>query len=325
MTCAIHLVAAMATRRPRFLLLVCIVCVAYVSTSTAQTLTKEASDLSDAEYAASIQNWQAENERRLLRPDGWLALIAHVWLQQGSQTVGSRQQDAIRLPTSSGDTALATIRVEGNRVRFQAAENSGILVNGKWIPECEWFMDQGDLEIDCPDTITIGERYSLQLVRRNGKLAIRVRDRESRLIEEFDGKRWYPADRRYCVVAEFVAHETPRSIRIVNIRGEETSVAIVGRAVFELSGQQFSLDAMLEGPQELFFVFKDRTNGRGSYSPGRFLNCPVPKNGEKFELDFNRAYNPPCAFSPHTLCPLPPRQNHLAIEIPAGEMSPPVK
>ena len=69
----------------------------------------------------------------------------------------------------------------------------------------------------------------------------------------------------------------------------------------------------------MFFIFKDQTSGKETYPPGRFLNTPMPKDGE-VTLDFNKAYNPPCAFTPYATCPLPPKQNHLAVRIEAGEL-----
>lgn len=291
-----------------------------MTAQTPETGRSEPSKVQD--YEKSLEDWRFENEKRLAAPTGWLALIAHVWLERGDQSMGTADDDAIRLPKDLGEQVRGTIQVEGNQVRLQCEESSGIQVNGMWLATTDLHIDSHKLESDSPDKVTIGDRIGIQLVRRNGRLAVRVRDGRSESITRFAGKRWFPVDRSYCVDARYQAHAHPKPIRIVNIRGEETTAEIVGVAEFELSGQRLQLDAMLDSPTELFFVFKDGTSGQTTYGPGRFLNTEVPQDGESFELDFNKSYNPPCAFSPFTLCPLPPKQNHLPISIPAGEMLP---
>jgi hypothetical protein len=281
-----------------------------------------ASVQSDAEYRTSIESWQFENEKKLAAPTGWLALIGHTWLQRGENSLGTASRDAIRLPSELGPQVRGSFIVDGVRVRLRCDPDSGILVGGESHTECELTIDASKLESDSPDPITIGDRIAIQLVRRNGKFAVRVRDAQSEAIARFQGKRWFPIDRSYCVDAIYRAYEEPKSIQIVNIRGEDTTVEVVGTVEFQLLGQSVRLDAMLDSPEELFLIFKDRTNGVTSYGPGRFLNAPLPKDGDSVQLDFNKTYNPPCAFSPHTLCPLPPKQNHLDIEIQAGEMAP---
>lgn len=276
----------------------------------------------DGTYQETLAKWQFENEKKLAAPEGWLALIAHVWLEPGTQSLGTDAKDTIRLPRELGDAVRGRLLVNGNRVRLESGEESRILVNGQWKPSHEIHVDDSKLEADSPDKISIDDRITMQLVRRNGSLAVRVRDARSDAISRFSGKRWYPIDPKYCVQARYHAFDEAKPIRIVNIRGQETTVSLVGYSEFELDGRKLRLDAMLESPSELFFVFKDLTCGKTSYGPGRFLNTEVPQDGETFVMDFNKTYNPPCAFSPHTLCPLPSKENHLPVEIPAGEMMP---
>jgi uncharacterized protein len=273
-------------------------------------------------YVQEIEAWRFENEKRLASPTGWLALTAHVWLDRGEQSVGTSSDDAIRLPRDLGDKVRGVLEVDGERVQLRCTEDSGIRVNGTWKPSVDLQIDHSKLESDSPDKLTIGDRIVLQLVRRNGKLAMRVRDAQSEAIARFPGKKWFPIDPRFRIDAVFHAYPEPQSIRIVNIRGDETLAEIVGYAEFDWEGERIRLDAMLDSPTELFFVFKDPTSGKTTYGPGRFLNTEIPKDGESFALDFNKAYNPPCAVSPHTLCPLPPKQNHLPFEVAAGEKAP---
>ena len=100
-------------------------------------------------------------------------------------------------------------------------------------------------------------------------------------------------------------------------------VGAVPKTVFlpapEVSSAIVALDPVVEG-KELFFIFHDQTSGKETYPPGRFLHTDFAKDG-KVELDFNKAYNPPCAFTPYATCPLPPKQNRLPIRIEAGELN----
>jgi uncharacterized protein (DUF1684 family) len=124
----------------------------------------------------------------------------------------------------------------------------------------------------------------------------------------------------YRVTARFVSYEKPKSIPIASIIGYTDQEPSPGYAEFTLAGQKLHLEPVLEDG-ELFFIFRDQTAGKETYGAGRFLHAALPKGG-KVELDFNKAYNPPCAFTPYATCPLPPKQNLLPIRIEAGELAP---
>lgn len=271
-------------------------------------------------YVATVEAWRRENERKLVAPDGWLALVAHVWLETGRQTMGVLPSDAIRLPAALGALARAEVVVDDGRVYLVSEESAGFRVNDGWQPRAELRLDSEKAEANGVERVTLGDRLRLQLVRRSGRLAVRVRDARSDALARFQGKRWLPVDARYRLQAVYHAYAEPKPLRIENVRGDETTMELVGYAEFEIDGKRQRLEAMLESPTELFFVFRDATTGRSTYGGGRFLNTDVPGDGESFELDFNRAYNPPCAVSPHTLCPMPPPQNHLPVAIHAGEL-----
>src|SRR5262249_19797787 len=145
-------------------------------------------------------------------------------------------------------------------------------------------------------------------------------DPESPQRKAFAGLTWFPVSESYRVVARFVPAAAPRSIAVPNILGQTIDMPSPGRAVFTLGGKELGLDAVLEEPdaQELFFIFRDGTSGKETSPAGRFLYAELPKDGTVV-LDFNKAYSPPCAFTPHATCPLPPRQNRLAVRVEAGE------
>ena len=119
-------------------------------------------------------------------------------------------------------------------------------------------------------------------------------------------------------MAKWVAE--PRQTPILNMIGQTEENESPGYAVFQLKGKQYHLRPILEEPgaKELFYIFRDETAAKETYGAGRFFYSDMPKDG-KVVLDFNKAYNPPCAFTPYATCPLPPAENRLAVRIEAGE------
>jgi uncharacterized protein (DUF1684 family) len=272
-----------------------------------------------ADYHQQITQWRVTHEERFKSPTGWLALINHHWLEEGVNTFGTDSDADLVLPQDVQGSPQGKFIVKGNLVTLETDENSGILVNGEPFRSVSLTIDTLLPESDGEDTIAIGDRLQLQLVRRANQFAIRVRDKESPAIREFRGKKWFGVKPEYRVVAKFTPYEPPRSISIVNVKGQVVPSKLSGRLDFSIGDQAAALDALADTPDELFIVFKDRTNGDTTYPSGRFVVTELPVDGRVI-LDFNKAYNPPCAFSPHTLCPLPPEQNVLDVAIVAGEL-----
>jgi uncharacterized protein (DUF1684 family) len=161
-------------------------------------------------------------------------------------------------------------------------------------------------------------RLKLFVIRRGEKIGIRLKDPDSEYRRAFHGIDYYPAAEPYRVTAKFVTEK--RSIPILNVLGQTEQSECPGYAVFRLGGKEYRLYPILEEPgaKELFYIFRDLTTGKETYPAGRFLYSDLPKDGQVI-LDFNKAYNPPCAFTPFATCPLPPKENHLGVRIEAGE------
>jgi uncharacterized protein (DUF1684 family) len=156
------------------------------------------------------------------------------------------------------------------------------------------------------------------VIERGNRYGIRLKDKNSELRKAFTGLKYFPPLEEYRVKARFVPYDPPKMIPVPNILGQVDEEPSPGYVVFMLNGRECRLDPVTEG-DSLFFIFKDLTSGKETYPPGRFLNTEMPQNGEVV-LDFNQAYNPPCAFTPYATCPLPPEQNKLPIAIEAGEL-----
>lgn len=267
------------------------------------------------DYVQIIEGWRARRTETLRKPDGWLSLVGLHWLGEGPHRLGSDPKSDIVLPAGAPAT-VGTLEVSGKSVTLTAAPGVDLRMGGER-------RDRAVLEAsDDPAVVTVGT-MSFQVVERTGRLALRVRDSQSPALQGFQGTEWFPVDPRWRVKARFEPYSPARTVQVPNYTGVATSETSPGVLVFTLGGQEHRLEALgsLSG-KELFLVFGDRTNGKSTYSGGRFLYVAVPDAKGGVWVDFNRAYSPPCAFTPYATCPLPPAQNRLEAEIQAGEKAP---
>jgi uncharacterized protein (DUF1684 family) len=264
-------------------------------------------------YEASIDAWRAERESNLKKPDGWLTVAGLFWLNEGENRIGTQPKDEIALPPGRAPQRVGTINFRDGKATFRAAPGVAARVNGQADSPVELKSDASGK----PDLIQTGD-FTMFVIKRGDRYAVRLRDLHSKMREEFSGLHWYPVREDYRVVAKFTTYPDPQKIAIPNILGQTEMEPSPGYATFQLAGQTIRLDPVLEGDQ-LFFIFRDQTSGKSTYGAGRFLYADLPKDG-KVVLDFNKAYNPPCAFTPYATCPLPPKQNRMAIKVEAGEL-----
>jgi uncharacterized protein (DUF1684 family) len=195
------------------------------------------------------------------------------------------------------------------------AEGSGVTVGDAAVTDRELRSD-ADGE---PDSLRLG-RLLFFVIKRGDRFAIRVKVPESAARKEFHGLEYFPANPRYRVVATFTPFVPPKEVSVPTILGTVDKMSSPGRVTFTIDGNELSLEPVLEEPDatELFFIFKDRTSGKETYPAARYLYTELPVGG-KVTLDFNQAYNPPCAFTPFATCPFPTKENVLPVRIEAGE------
>jgi hypothetical protein len=172
-----------------------------------------------------------------------------------------------------------------------------------------------------PDVLEMGT-LSMNVIKRGEKYGIRLKDKNSAVRRGFLGLKWFDVKEDYRVEARFVSYPQPKPVKVPNVLGQSESMPSPGYAEFTLHGKAVKLDGVMEDPQaeQLFFILRDQTSGKETYGAGRFLYAELPKAG-KIVLDFNRAYSPPCAFTPYATCPLPPPQNWMPVRVEAGEMA----
>jgi uncharacterized protein (DUF1684 family) len=267
-----------------------------------------------ADYPASIEQWRQQRAASLSSEDGWLSVAGLFWLEEGDNVVGSAQGSAVLLPADAAPPRAGVIRFQGGRAVFTAAPGVEARLNGKPVSSAELRSDaQGQ-----PDALEIG-RLKLLLIKRGTRYAIRMRDPESVLRRNFRGLKWFPIQEEWRIEARYLPVPGPRKLVLETIVGTTEEMESAGFVEFEREGKTWRLEAARSG-ERLFIVFRDATAGKTTYAAGRFLYADAPRDG-RVVLDFNRAINPPCAYTPYTTCPLPPPQNRLPIAIPAGEMA----
>jgi uncharacterized protein len=270
-------------------------------------------------YGDEIQKWRATREQRLRADNGWLTLAGRYPLKEGSNTFGTGKNNDVVFPAALagvGPERIGTLEVDPKekKVTLNLADGVSMTSGGKSFTGARVLGTRTDKR----DWVSLG-RLSMHIIERNGKYVLRLADNGSLVRKNFPGCVWYPPDEAYKVEAKFVPYPGGRTLSIVNIIGENSQQPCPGYAQFPLQGKVHRLDAIKEG-EGLFFVFRDATAGDTTYRASRFIDIDKqPKDNESFTLDFNKAYNPPCAFSEFTTCPLPPKQNILKTRIEAGE------
>jgi uncharacterized protein len=263
-------------------------------------------------YVASIVKWRQEKEADLRRDDGWLTLAGLFWLKQGKNSFGSDWGNAIVLPPPA-PAHLGDLVLQGTNITLEPSGSAGLLLNGKKANPSELkFKDK-------PDVVAYRD-LSFFIIQRGDRLGVRLRDKNNPARAHFAGMKFYPVDPQYRVEANWIPSDPPKKIAIPTVLGTSVEMPSPGTLEFVFQGAKYRLMPLLESPDstELFIIFADQTNAKGTYGTGRFLYTDLPKNG-KVMLDFNKAENPPCAFTPYATCPLPPKENKLPVYIVAGE------
>lgn len=269
-----------------------------------------------AGYVAEVTKWQTDRQARLKKEDSWFTVVGLWWLEEGDNPFGSDREVPVRLPEGKAPPVAGTLTLAKGAVRISAKPGAGVTTDdGKPVTTADL---KADADEGGPTMLKIG-RVSFYVIKRGDRFAVRVKDPDSAARLNFEGLEYYPVDPSLRVEAKFVPYDPPKRIPIPNITGMTSEEASPGALVFEIAGTTYQLDPIVEeGSDELFVIFADATNGRETYGSGRFLYTKMPENG-KVILDFNRAYNPPCAFTAFATCPLPPKQNKLPVAIRAGE------
>lgn len=266
------------------------------------------------DFNAETAKWRADHEADISKETGWLTVAGLFWLKEGANTIGAGSGFDIELTDNFKGGKFGSISFSNGKATLKVEDGVEALVDDKPVRAIELLSDADGK----PTTVVIGSQ-SFFIIKREDRFGVRVRDKNNVARREFSGLKWFDASTKYRVEAKFEAFPTPKVVLIPNVLGGNFKMKSPGVLKFRLNGKSFTLEPVLEeGSDKLFIIFRDTTSRKETYGAGRFLYANAPVDG-KVILDFNRAENPPCAFTSFATCPLPPPQNRLNIAIRAGE------
>lgn len=267
------------------------------------------------DYLRQIEHWHAGRVERLKAPNGWLSLVGLDWLKPGANRIGSADDNDIVLAKAPAHLGTVTWAEDG-KLSMALVPSNGATIDGEPATSAVLLDDSHA----SPTTVEFGS-VNFIAVDRGGRKGLRVRDTDAATRIEFAGIERFPVDPAWRIVADWQPLDPPFQLATGTVIGTIENYPAPGKAVFERDGQGFELYPVLEAPgdTQLFLIFADRTSGKETYGAARFLYADMPQDG-KLVLDFNRAYNPPCAFTPYATCPLAPPENRLDLRVAAGEL-----
>jgi uncharacterized protein (DUF1684 family) len=264
----------------------------------------------DAAYVKDFEKWKAEEIDDLKQ--NWLPLAGLFWLKPGDNVFGSASENPIVLP--SGPAKAGRFIRNGDDITVEFEPGVQAKIEGKVVKTAKL---QADITGKAEE-IELGS-LRVHVIKRGERLGIRVKDLDSAAAKNYAGPRFFPLDMTYRVIGSFVPSDGKRTVDVPNVLGDVTPVPITGEVHFKLNGQDLTLTALGGDPAKgLSFVIGDLTGKTDTYPGGRFLDSDAVVNG-KVVIDFNRAYNPPCAVTPYATCPLAPKENRLPVAVMAGE------
>lgn len=267
------------------------------------------------DYVKEIQEWHKKRIASLTRQDGWLSLTGLYWLKNGENKFGSDTSNDIVFPTGKAPDYIGFFTLKNDQVSINIKSDISVLYQGQPIQSLKLKSDaEGE-----PSVLSLGS-LKWFIIKRGDQFAVRLRDSENSTLKNFKGIETFPVDTTWCVKAKFEPYDIPKEIPIPTVLGTTTIEKCPGTLVFSIHDQIYRLDPLADDlNQPLFLIFADQTNGDKTYGGGRFLIVDKPDKNGLTLIDFNKAYNPPCAFTKYATCPLPPSQNRLPIYITAGE------
>ena len=269
----------------------------------------------DPAYVADVDAWHAKRIESLTSPTSWLSLAGLFWLEEGENSFGADESNAIIFPKDRAPSFFGSFALDKGEVKVRIKPDVKVLAGDTTISEMILQTDENGK----PTVLKHGS-LSWYAIKRGNRFGIRLKDSENTRIKEFKGIERFPVSTQWRIEAKYLPYDPPKKISIVNVLGSVSEEPSPGALKFRIDGKTYRLDALGEpDDEELFIVFADTTNGFETYGGGRFLDVKKPDGKGMTYIDFNRAYNPPCTFTEFATCPLPPAQNKLPVKITAGE------
>ncbi len=294
------------SKKYRFLILVCLF-------STLPILLISCAKKGSDQYINEIENWHQNRIERLTQPDSWLSLVGLYWLKEGENSFGTDPSNAIVFPKGKAPEFIGKFILKDSLVTVKINSGVNVICDSARVEELVLIDDlSGNQNIMEYGTL------SWYLIKRGERYGIRLKDSESKALKNFEGIELFDISKDWKIEAEFEPYDPPKKIEVPSVLGTADVEESPGALVFSFDGKPYKLDALKSG-SGFFMIFADKTSGDETYGAGRFLYVDPPDSTGKIYIDFNKSYNPPCAFSKYATCPLPPKQNFLSLAVEAGE------
>ena len=263
-------------------------------------------------HKAEINQWHEKRIASLTSQTGWLNLSGLFWLDEGEHTFGAHASNDLVFPADKAPDYMGSFILKDGKVGIRVKSGVDVLHEGAPVTAMDLVVGRGATEL------THGTLSWFVIEREGGSKAVRLRDSEHPDLQAFKGVDRYDIDPAWRVRATIEPYDPPKMLTVPTVYGTIREQPSPGALVFEIAGEEYRLDP-IDGKQ-LFVIFGDETNGRETYGAGRFLYVEPPGEDGTTIIDFNKAYNPPCAFTAFATCPLPPKQNRLTVAVTAGEL-----
>lgn len=268
----------------------------------------------DPKYKAEIDNWHKERIERLKKKDGWLSLVGLYWLKEGENTFGSDSTNDIIFPKWKARPFMGSFILDKGKVTVRMHEDLAVKKKNDRLKEITMINDVEGI----PTILKFGT-LSWNIIKRSGNMyGVRLKDSENKLFKTFKGIEKFEVNPEWRIETTFKPYHPPKKIAMPNVIGTIDKEYSPGRLEFIHDGKKYSVD-VIHSDGKYLLVFGDLTNGESTYGAGRYLIVEKENEKGKTIIDFNKAYNPPCAFTKYATCPLPPKQNMLKLKIEAGE------
>lgn len=251
-------------------------------------------------YIDQIESWHARRIATLKNDFGWLTVVGLQWLKQGDNAVPD----------------IGTITLQRGKVKVELASGLNGLIGEKSFTS-GFIKTEADSK--GPDRVKTGSK-AFVVLKRGDRFALRVWDSNAEARKRFAGIDRYPVTEKWKIEADWEAYKKPKLAKLPTaIPRYAEEYTVPGAAVMNVGGSVLRLEPIVEeGSSQLFFIFLDGTSSRETFPDGRYLYAPLPDRGT-VELDFNKAINPPSAFTRYATNPLAPESNRLNVRIEAGE------
>lgn len=265
----------------------------------------------DPEYEKSILEWHQLRIKSLKSKTGFLNLAGLYWLEQGVNSFGSDSANALVFPEKASQQMGAFLLKDSSVYLVPSSE---ILVQNKLVE---------DTLLVYNDSVNLKMQYDSLLwyiIKRGKDFGIRLRDFENPVLTSFDSIDYFPINADWVVKAKWKPYDQPKNVDFQNMVGMTINYPVYGEFLFTINGNGYSLEPLGEPEEDEYFImFYDNTSGHTTYGSGRYLYVAVPDESGYTTIDFNKAYNPPCAFTEFATCLFPHKKNRLPIFVNAGE------